>query len=261
MFMMRNYGLSRAICSAKQDDGGDGGGGDGTPKPLDEEAIKKLVTESVTAAIGPAVAGAVSNHFKRGAVKELIDNAVKTGIEALKPAGGDDDDDGGDDKDKGKTKGKPDPETAKALKALQAQNATLQKQVEAEKAEREAAKAASARGEERGALEKALRAAGVGDSHVPAAAALLIHDQKRVKRNDDGAICFEMTRDWGAELVPIEKGVTEWAATDAGKVYLPPSDAGGSGNRGGNRPGEKVDKSQAAKKTAMGVLGDFMLGK
>ena len=70
-------------------------------------------------------------------------------------------------------------------------------------------------------------------------------------------------REWGEELVPIDKGVAEYLKTDAGKVYVPPVDAGGSGNQGGRAnagrpraPGEKPSRPEL-----VAHLGQQMMDK
>jgi hypothetical protein len=48
------------------------------------------------------------------------------------------------------------------------------------------------------------------------------------------------------DLVPIEEGVSAWLTTDDGKEFAPPANAGGSGEKGGRRPGKGDEKPTIA---------------
>ena len=119
-------------------------------------------------------------------------------------------------------------------------------------------KEAAQRKDARAQLDRSLTAAGVSADRLAGAAAFLFHDRDVIKRNEQGEVCMEFRRDWGKELVPIEKGVEEWAATAEGKAYLPPAGGGGSGNTGGRPPGSGP-KLTGGKQAAAEAVGEWML--
>ena len=101
------------------------------------------------------------------------------------------------------------------------------------------------RTEERQTLTAALEKAGVKTT-LRAAAVALLTERGLVKRDQDGNILFDhKDKDGNVEALPVEAGIGKWVATDEGKEYLPPKDAGGSGDRGAGRGGTgNTGKSQ-----------------
>lgn len=249
---------SSLICNDENDDdkgkgGGDGGdGGDGKDgdkgkEGLDDET-KKFIANTVNAS--------VSSFMKRDGFKNAVGDAVKASVgdavkEAIASALPKDDDDGG----KGK---KPDPRDAELAK-MRAEQEKLKKQMEANAAEAEAEKTKGRQQKERSKLTEALRKGGVDEARVAAAVAYIYLDQKLVVRDDKDAICMKFEREWGEELVPIEKGAAEYLKTDAGKVFLPPVDAGGSGNKGG-KPAVRKSGDKPTRTELLTHLGNQMLG-
>lgn len=239
---------SSMICS-EGDDGAAGGGGNGgdggdggKPPALDDET-KKFIANTINAS--------VASHMKRDGFKQMIGETVASSVgdavkQALAERGGSGDGDG--DNGKGKGSGdKPDPRDAEIAR-LNSEQEALRKKWEKAESDREAEKTKSRTTEERSQLSAALRAAGVDDARLPAAVAFMYLDAKLVKRDENDRICLRFERDWGEELLPIEKGAVEYLKTDAGKVFLPPVDAAGSGNPGGrpprSKPGEKPTRAE-----------------
>lgn len=212
---------------------GDGGTGDGGTPPaapvVDEKKLANIVNSVVTSHLKRNLGSTVAD-----AVKAAFDaqSAATPAAPAAPPAGGDAADD----------------PKEQELAKMRSDVANMRKEMEATKATAKAEQDKAIVAAERSALSDALRKGGVDDTRLGAAGALLYLDQKLVKRNDEDQICMEFQREWGPELVPIEKGVTEYLTTDAGKIFLPPVDASGSGNTGGRpparKPGEKLSKSE-----------------
>lgn len=227
-------------------EGDGGGGGDGKAKALTMEDIDKKI------------AGAVSGMAKRlegKFEKSLEEMSTKSaaGIEELKalltakppestPTGGSKGKDSADDEKYNELK--------KNFDQLKLENEKVQKAAAQEKAAREAKELEIAQNEERGLLSKVLEEAGIKDARRAGAAAYLYLDQKKIKRNEKGEICFLDKDEYGDDaLVPVDKGVKKWLSTEEGKAYLPAVESQGSGTRGGGvpgpRPGEKMTKQQA----------------
>lgn len=98
-----------------------------------------------------------------------------------------------------------------------------------------------ARDEEENELAMALSPYVKQSAAVVEAAKLLLLKRGVVVRDDKGAIAYKVTKKSGGqeydELLPLADGVKEWAASQEAQDFLPPKDAGGSGDpRGGKRP-------------------------
>ncbi len=94
----------------------------------------------------------------------------------------------------------------------------------------EAEERARARSEERSALMNALNAQGITGARATAVAAWLHGEGNRVRRSKEGQIAFVIKRDGYEDELDVSKGVVEWLATDEGKEFAPPRQAGGSGS-------------------------------
>jgi hypothetical protein len=86
-------------------------------------------------------------------------------------------------------------------------------------------------GEERQALGAALASHGIEGAKQRAALALLYTEEKKIRRDDKGGICFVTTQSYGEELISLEDGVKAWVGTDDGKSFLPPRGVMGSGTK------------------------------
>ena len=225
-------------------DGGTGGGdgGDGGDKGLSDAAKKEI-----SGMIGGAFKALVSRGSMADAIKSQIEAANAPIMEKLNALG---------ETPPPKVKeGDDDPK----VKKLESEMSTLKAQLKAKDVETTAAAEKLLRDGEKSALEKALRDNGVDEARLGGAAALLIHSDKRIKRDDNGNVSMTFQRDGYVDLEPVDKGVIEWLDTDTGKAYLPATGAGGSGNTGGKRP-KPGDKKQTAQE-ALTAIGEMMLGK
>lgn len=242
--------------------GAAGKGGNNEPADDDDddealgERISKLVSEQLDAKLNKAITG----HFKREMPKfaEQIGAQV---IAAMKPSAGDDDTnddagaggagagDGAGKGAKGKGGGQSDEVTAHIKR--------LEKQVADEKAARlkseNATKEAEQRRlatEENDLITKALMGAGVKDETHIEAALLLHRGRGRVKRNEEGEVVYVPGKD--VDPLPLAKGISDWAKSDEGKKFMPPSGAGGSGGRspkaadGSGKSGKYTDADLSA---------------
>lgn len=254
------YGMPRPLMMEGAEDGkgaGGGGGGDGkgggAGGGLTEE-VKKFVTDTVNAA---NAAWAKRIEGKIPTVDTLreglkLEETIGAAFAKLKGEGAGGGGGGGADDGKGGGQGGPDPETKKLLLKMEEDNKALRDRIAKQDAESTKEREARARSEERTALQAALVKAGVRAELLPAAIALLHGDEKRLKRSKNGDIVWPVKRGTGDSAydddLTIEAGLTEWLATDQGKAYLPPKDAGGGGGAGGGRPpnpGEKPNVAQA----------------
>lgn len=217
----------------------DEGGGDGA---VTMDAVKALVDASVN--------GAVKAQIKRALGSPEFTSAITAAVKAaVKPAG---DDEGGSDDEgdegAGNAPATPRAKGAAADPAVQAQLAELAKanrQLKATLAAEQRARTEAAergrRDEERQRLTEALIAGGVDKGMVKGAIALLLHEERRVKRAADGtdgtpgAIMFHHAD----EDHDVDAGVKAWLGTPDGQRYLAPAPVQGTGGRGGSPPAGK----------------------
>ena len=182
--------------------------------------------------------------MKRDSFRDSIASAVGAAMEGFKPAA---DPTPTPEPTPTPDSSTPDPRDIELAK-MKTEQEKMRREMEAQKDSAAAEKKKSRDQVERSKLSDALRLGGVDDARLPGAVAHLYLDAKRVKRNEDDAVCFSFKREWGEELVPVEAGIEEFLKTDSGKVYLPPVEAEGSGNKGGRpprrKPGEKVTRGE-----------------
>lgn len=207
-----------------------------------EAALEERIGKAIDARLNKAISG----HLTRMTPKlaETIGAQVLAGIKSAQ--GGDDDDAdvaGGAGAGKGKVVDKDTP--------LAQQLAAMQKRLEAETKKREdserkqvESESRRARAEEDDAVKSALMSAGVKDEARIRAALHTHRGEGRIKRDEAGTILFIKRTDSGDEEVPLSKGIAEWAKTDEGKVFLPPSGAAGSG---GNSPKNNTNGGKSTK--------------
>ncbi len=120
------------------------------------------------------------------------------------------------------------------------------------------------RGEERSALEAALRKGGVEETRIRGALSLLINDEKVMKRDKEGAMFYQIQRDGYTEDLTVEGGVADYLSTDEGKSLLPSSGARGTGAKGESSSNSKKNQQGQAKQTkgeAMEVLMPVLFGQ
>jgi hypothetical protein len=215
---------------------------------LDEQDLTKI-TEIITAAQGEFLKGpvakmvnnAITGHVKdiKGEVAKLaekpavdpeslgklLDERMAGLKEELTKAGAKPDGKGGTQQ--------PDPETTKALKELQDANQKLQDKLKARDEADKAEKLRVAAIEEKQAVTTMLGKLGVKPVMVESA----FNDLRArgvVTRDADGQIVLkgkDETTGLDANYA-LEEGLKGWLKTDLGKEFLPPKQAGGTGERG-----------------------------
>lgn len=236
--------------------GGGGGGGDGDKGGEVNEATKKFVNDTINGAMkqwSTRLEGKFGDGLK--GLKDEIAGGLKDSITAaLKEAGAGGAGGDGDGKGKGKESEIPD-EIKQQLARQNAEIEKLSKENAAERKKREDGEAQVKRNEERGLLETHLRkgvdGVGVREELLRPLIAFLHGESGRIKRDKEGNVVMTFKRDGYDEDVTLDKAIPEYLGTDEGKAYLPPKDAGGSGNKGGGnnprapKPGEKMSVGSA----------------
>jgi hypothetical protein len=212
--------------------GGAAGGTEGEEKPLTRKDVEDMIGKQIGTHIN-------SRGFQEKLRKGLATSDDVGGIKAIleelraakKPGEGAADDDAVDGKGKAL-----DPEVVKTMSKLEERLTASEKKAKASEEENLAIKESQARAQERDALKTALQGK-VRPALLPAAVALLYGEQKKVRRDKDGGIVFEVKRKDYTDELTVEEGVLEWLATPEGKEYLPPVGAGGTGDKSGAKDG------------------------
>ncbi len=222
------------------DEGGDDEGDEGDEEGLSEgqlALVNQVVGERIKRfekKLGKTLEGVVSKTLAAAGIGKPADEEDDEGDEG---------DEGDDEEEASKKPAKPakeraakEPEDKPAKPANDAESRRLKK-VQAELAkmreEREAEKRALAAKEERDTLREALKAAGVREELVGPLTTHLLSDDggKVVRRDTSGKIVYVRQDDDGdEEEVNVKEGVEDFLKTDAGKAYLAPKGAGGSGS-------------------------------
>lgn len=242
---------SRLVMSAEGEGGEDGGGDGGDDKP--QYLTKNDAQEMVN--------GALSKFTSRNAFKESLTGILKETLpgiiaEHIKQPGSGDQGGGGDGGDGGGKGGDDDDPRIKQLMHNQRQ---MQAKLEEETAKRKQIADEALRKEERSALRHELAKVGVADGLLTAAESLLFTEKGSIARDEDNAIGMKMKRDWGEEVVPLEKAIAEWAKSDEGKAFMPAKPIGGTGNIGGRLAGKGKGRPKS-RQEKMAALGNLILG-
>lgn len=189
--------------------------------PLDD-ADKKFIAELLDTKITTSL-GEADKRFdaKLKAEREEVKKLLPSPKDEPKP--------GDADKRTEDGKFKPDPRFA-----------ALEKQLADEKAAREKSEADRKTEQLRSAAQNALTAEGISGDQARRALALLDNAEGRLGFTEDGQPALKFKRNGYDEMVPLKAGVAEWAKTDDGKAYLPPSNAQGTGTGAGGRPGPRA---------------------
>lgn len=214
--------------SAGSGGAGEGGQGSGNPSGSEQpvgltEAQEKQVNEILNKALGPRI-----KRLEESQAKALTDFGTKltesitsTLAETLSKLETDD----------GKG-GKPKPNATDLsqnpeFRALKKQNEDIAKQLEAEREEKKAAKAAARSETLNRKVESELTALGIAD---PKSARLILQGEGLVNyEDDDGDAVVFKDEDGGA--LPLKKGLESWAKSAVGKRFMPATGAAGSGER------------------------------
>jgi hypothetical protein len=212
--------------------GGAAGGAEGEEKPMTRKEVEELIGKTVGTHINSR---GFQEKLRKGLATSDDVGGIKTILEELraakKPGEGVADEGAADGKGKAL-----DPEVVKAMSKLEERLTASEKKARASEEENLALKESQAREQEKSALTNALQGK-VRERMLPGAVALLYTDQKKVRRDKDGGIVFEVKRKDYTDELTVEEGVLEWLATPEGKEYLPPVGAGGTGDKSGAKDG------------------------
>lgn len=261
--------FGRPTILMNQENGQGGGGGGGQPKPGGEgggaPALSDDARGEVAKLVNEAVSGAVTRHMANFK-KQFSEDMGKTFAETLGPisqqlqALSE-----SNQAPKGGRNVAPseDRETKEAMTRYEGRIKELEQANAKEREAREQEKATRLREEERGSLATALRAAGLPDTTVKAAVALLHTEDKKVARTEDGRIVFRMEKGQGVsrytDELDLDAGVGEWLKSDEGKSFMPARPAQGAGGQPVRLPGQPRNQSEA-KQQATENLAKILLG-
>jgi hypothetical protein len=161
----------------------------------------------------------------------------------------------------------PDKELEKVRAKYETEFSALKKQFEASQAQLQSEKQERAKQEEHSALSAALQSRGVVGDQLEGAMALF---EKRLVRNDEGAVGMKLPRVYGQEkfedFVPVSDALEELFKGEKYKYLLPTRAAAGAGTapgtsaRPGKRPGNAEDAKAEAKKVARAALMRHLTG-
>lgn len=201
--------------------------------PMIAEQLKQ-VTPDLTKTIAEQVTAAVAEQLKSAGGGTTTPPAG--GQQQTPPAGGQQTPPAG---------GAIPPEMQNQLAQLTAQMKTLQESVAEKDRQLKAAAETNARKEEDELLRGALKAAGVADPLVDAAAAMF-RQKGMIKRKDDGSIIVPVQRNQHGQTFTEELGIPafvgEWTKSEEGKHYLPARRVGGGGPGGQGPNGGRVQQ-------------------
>jgi hypothetical protein len=230
---------------------GGGGGGEGEEEEEEEEAGVTL--EAVNKAIDARLSRFTKKVLPKALESSFAAALAKAGL--TKPAGqeeeGEEEEEGegGEGAEAAPANGaaKPPKGTAAAPAASAPQRSPgedkklkkLQKELAEMKASQDAERQKRLREEEVSLLSTTLPGLNVRSEMVaPLTTFLRSEDAGRlVRRNGEGKVVFVQKDDDGdEEEVALKDGLTKWLGTEAGKAYLSPKGAGGSGATGAGKP-------------------------
>jgi len=156
--------------------------------------------------------------------------------------------------------GAPQPAPSPELKKLQEQIASLTKQAEVARSERDAERARARDSLLRQRLTDALSVVGIEGVRARHALGLLVDAEKRLRWSDDGeSILF---RTDAHDELELAAGLREWLKTEDAKLYLPPRGAAGSGDRpGAQPPGPRPPTGPVDRATVADGLRRALLGQ
>lgn len=195
--------------------------GTGAPAALDEEKVAQIAAQVVNSAF--STRGKKLREDISADVTKSLEGVSKKFEEMFAAAAS-------SGKGKGKGKDGDEPSDDPKLNSLQRELKELRAENEAAKKERDAEKSARAAMALRQRLAEELGVHGITEpARVKGATALLL-SANQVRYDDDGQIVFAESEN---SLLDLPTGIKAWAKTDDAKIYMPPSGARGSGDRGG----------------------------
>ena len=229
--------------------GDDNQNGQGSDNSDGNDSPKYVTTEQLNSAI--------SGHMKRleGRLGTTIGEAIATQMKAFAPKK-DDDVPSDPQADPAPDGGKVDPQITSLKRQLSTLNNRLQKSEDARADEATQRRQLGLRS----AVMKSLGESGLSGPHLKAASAVLYQDGK-VHVTDDGSHLF---KDQEGLDVPLADGVRDWVASDDARLFLPPKDVRGSGDRGSDKtklPKLKSDAMSQAYADAKEGVGKFLLNQ
>jgi hypothetical protein len=266
-FLFVRPSLSRLLCSVTPAGGAPGGGGGGgggggsggtgeggeggeeggeeggKAKPMTAEQVNRAIRDHagrMTKATDAKLAALTEQNAAMAASLEKLLKA--TGGEGKGAPGAGDG-----------AQGAVSPEVTKQLADLTSKLEKQTKLAADEKAARETEHRTARTKEERSALKDALLERGVPAVQAPVLAAYLHGEAKMIGRTADGTIVYKK----GEDELDLGEGLDEYLKTDAGKAWLPPRGAQGSGATGtGNGTGTRRGKGPATLEDVGAFLED-----
>jgi hypothetical protein len=156
--------------------------------------------------------------------------------------------------------GAPQAPAGPELRKLQEQIASLTKQAEDARSERDAERARARDSLLRQRVTDALSGVGIEGVRARHALGLLVDAEKRTRWSDDGETILFRTD--AHDEVDLATGLREWLKTDDAKLYLPPRGAAGSGDRpGAQPPGPRPPSGPVDRATVADGLRRALLGQ
>ena len=211
-------------------EGGDGGGDE--PKYITEADLSKVLNQAITGHVGRMETRLTKT------LGETVGTSIAEALAALNKKPDDKADDKGDDK--------PDHKVVlleRKLEKLTTDLATSQAGQEAESSKR---KAESLRGDVTSAL---------GDLDMTGArlrgAMSLLYAEGRVYIGEDGSHLFKDAE--GVEF-PLADGVKAWSSSEEAKLYMPPTNVRGSGDKNAGRAPKIFKDDSGLDKALQGAL-------
>lgn len=205
-----------------------------------ESKTTKLINDAVAAS-----EGRLTEAFTKG-FDELPEKLKELGI-------------GQDPKKKGGEPGEITPDLVKQspeYKGLQRELESIRKRQEAIEADAKAKAKEVRDGRLRQNVIENLAAYGIEGKRAARAADLLVGKQARYVSDEDDSIVFE-TED--GDEVDLKRGLKEWAGSEDGKIFVPPSGASGSGGPPPRGPRSSHASNGQAPGAEPGSLGRMIL--
>lgn len=205
----------------------------------DQKKVQELIEAALTGeGFAKSIASAVDTTVGKALKGLKIDEKISAAVEAAKPA---------------QPEGGGAEEPPQITKLQNQLKAMADKQAETERRAQELEEARKTEAL-RTAVRDALGGAGADPKRVAIA---LSHLQASdlIKTDDQGRPAFAFRRDWGEELLPVEKGAAEWLQTEEGKFFLPATGRSGTGDDAGQPGGGGSTTSIEA------ILGNALFGR
>jgi hypothetical protein len=222
--------------------------GNGSDNPNGDDAPKYVTPE----ALNSAIVGHLSRFEKKLAPQ--FDAIASRIVEQLRPAPAVEDDDADEDATAAPS-GAPDDMAAKLSRRLDRERAEWRKRMEKLEREREEERSKARDAQMRQAVRDQLIEAGVDPARVKQALTWVVEGERRIQYSEDGSLTY---RDDDGVPVSLSEGLSSWAKTDDAKVFLPPRNLQGSGDRPASNAGAQSN-DRAAQRQAL-ILKEMLGG-